>query len=143
MVLGIAASPAAAAAVDPFEVQPNAACAGVPGVDFTVELRTDGNAGVDFGNGGHLVNTTTQSTTGPVVQFTLTGPYAARAVIIQGLGEPAPNGNTYLYNGVLGFPRGGVHDTGLHAVVNPQNDLYYIPDTVTYCVIPSSYNGSV
>ncbi|MFI9586620.1 hypothetical protein ACIHCQ_33410 [Streptomyces sp. NPDC052236] len=75
------------------------------------------------------------SNLGPVFDFTINGPYAARGVIAKG----GPNANFYNYAPPT-YPNGIGADDNLHAPVNPANNTYYGLSRIDFCVVRDRYN---
>jgi hypothetical protein len=143
VAVGISASPAAAAAVNPVLVPGNPALAcpegaeafrvggipGVPPVDTTVPVTVDSESGtviVDFSD--DLLQ----------VSFNTTGNIAIRQVTVKG----GPDANRYIYDAnstPTSFPDGIAMDTGLVPPLNPGENPPQISH-VDFCVIPG--NGS-
>ncbi|MEV6841663.1 hypothetical protein AB0N17_45910 [Streptomyces sp. NPDC051133] len=149
VALGIAASPAAAqeagapsaAGVVPTVTDNGTTCGDIVDDPTVFEVSPNQqNVPVEFTPGGTITLT---FPTADEINFSITGPYAARAAII--VGEDS-NGdqftNQFVYDSAAGFPHGIASDEALHAPLDQttgQNDLL---DDWLFCIIPSAYNGT-
>ncbi|MEV6841771.1 hypothetical protein AB0N17_46645, partial [Streptomyces sp. NPDC051133] len=81
---------------------------------------------------------------GQEISFTINGPYAARAVIIDSNAMNLPPNSDNLFNyQAPSFPHGLSEDHALHAPVNPASPTgeYFGVGSFTLCAIASNYNG--
>ncbi|MEV6841342.1 hypothetical protein AB0N17_43950 [Streptomyces sp. NPDC051133] len=138
MALGIAASPASAAAVVPQLVGQDATCDTVVPGDFTIALPDVVQNGMTVITGSSPTATLTTTTNASnQLSFDIDRDYAVRAVIVFKGGEPTGSGNAYVYSAssVPPFPRGIAADTGLTTPIPGQTI-----DAVTFCLVPDPYN---
>ncbi|MEV6841780.1 hypothetical protein AB0N17_46705 [Streptomyces sp. NPDC051133] len=139
--VGITASPASAAAVEPMEVLRASDCSSIGLDPASFEFEDDEGVG-NFDSGpiqfspphdDGAVEITGNDPFSPTnITFNITGPYAARAVIVypQGLNNSA---NAYVYDTTT-FPHGLAFDTGLE---NPDEGFI---TNVAFCVTSDPYN---
>ncbi|MEU0603324.1 hypothetical protein ABZ484_34625 [Streptomyces sp. NPDC006393] len=151
VAIGVTTSPATAqeagapsvAGVTPTTTANGNRCLDVLPLDQVLfDIQPEPGMRFSFADDGDAITTVHTGPQGPLLDFDITGPYAARAVLVQGQAEgttPPNSNNLFLYDAAAGFPTGIRADQDLHA---PQVDSSYLDiATTTICIIRSPYNG--
>ncbi|MFF0789688.1 hypothetical protein [Streptomyces spiralis] len=148
LAIGVGASPALAAAVDPDFVEGNPAPSCPDGSLSSVALRVTPSDGESQGfdipipndGTGHIDVTFSQvpgSDPDTQVAFSTSGGIAVNQATVKG----GPNANRYIYDTNAGFPNGIQSDDGLISPINPGGQLPTISH-VDFCFVSSPYNGT-
>ncbi|HJU57155.1 MAG TPA: SpaA isopeptide-forming pilin-related protein [Actinomycetota bacterium] len=120
----LAVTPALATHVEPVEFPDNPTCAALPGDDDIIELRVQPVADGTYTDGTLTVTIDVRDTAdGPVFDFSSN--IGVDSVFVKG----GNNGNLYTYDP----PAEATADTGLHAPVNPNNDLFFGLSHISFC----------
>ncbi|WP_030174500.1 hypothetical protein [Streptomyces sp. NRRL S-813] len=145
MAVGVAASPALAAAVDPVLISGNPQPVCPEGSTSLVALRVDPNGGETQGfdvpipgdGTGHIDVTFSQvpgADPDTQVAFVTSNGISVNQATVKG----GPNANRYIYNSTTGFPNGIMSDSGLVSPINPGGQLPTISH-VDFCFVPTKY----
>ncbi|MEU9480414.1 hypothetical protein [Streptomyces sp. NPDC048191] len=144
VALAVATGTAAAQQGNPRQVPNGSTCQSLLGKG-SQQVDVEGPNSVTMfkgpGGPGQIQATEELDPAGQVFNFSITGPYAARAVIVHS--ALAGIANAWVYDSSTGFPAGLAADQGLHATIDPATAEYHSIDGIAFCVIASPYNGTV